>query len=282
MGRCRHGLFQAFQATLAVAVLLGLSAWLHQQAWVGRDERTTPATAQSPGLRTWPGSQLGLGRAAPRDPARPRGLRLLEPGWRTVDGCVLVFLVVSQLIFTFGVVLPEIIGEYVPRPPGNEAAPRGLCFQRWLGGSWPSLASPCGGPLGQSTARVGPWRRCPWPGRLPAGGFRLSGRAGGGGLAGACRWASWDALDCCGCAGPCASRCAALGIGWTTREDIAGWVAPAAPARCTAAGPDPHGLDRGPGVLREATRRPERRDGVRLSGLDRFHGDSAAAAGAWL
>jgi hypothetical protein len=109
--------FQAFQAALTVAVLLGVSAWLHAQPWVGEGVTALlrPWSLQVYALAL---AVLSLAWSAVRRVSRrlPAVRALVEPGWRTVAEWVLGELVGAQFLLVVVCLLPEVVREYAPGP----------------------------------------------------------------------------------------------------------------------------------------------------------------------
>ncbi len=151
---------------------------------------------------------------------------MLEPGWRTVDWYVLVGLVGCQLLLSIGLVLPDVLREYVPLPLANIFVADGVLDP---GQAWLLL-----GVLGLAVV-MRLWGNRPHEAvmnlvflglslpLLTAQPFRAE-RA----VASALRWSL--ALGFLACSAllwlrrPLGRRCAALGIGWPTKEDIPSWI----------------------------------------------------------
>jgi len=109
------GLFGAVQAALTLAVLLGVSSWLHGQEWVGAKASLLlhSHSLQSYGLGlaglslVWALARLGLRK-------NPRAMALLEPGWRGVNWAVLAMVIVGNVALTGAALFPEILREVMP------------------------------------------------------------------------------------------------------------------------------------------------------------------------
>ncbi|MBI3411921.1 MAG: hypothetical protein HY040_26625 [Planctomycetes bacterium] len=109
------GLFALGQAALTMALLIGVSAWLHDRQWLGdharellQDSNAQVYAAALAGLGLfWALARLAVGKNA-------HAMALLEPGWGGVDWAATAGLVVAFLAWTASALLPEILRETMP------------------------------------------------------------------------------------------------------------------------------------------------------------------------
>jgi len=223
----RPELFQAFQAALTLAVFLGISAWLHDQEWVGGNPQRLlrPRSLQAYALGL---AALSLAWSVVRHGFRlpPHVRDLVEPGWRTVDVWVLASLVVGQFLLIIRSILPEVAREYVTQPR-NDLLPLLGMFnftEAWI----------IVGLLGLALT-LDLWGNRPHESVL---GWVILGLtvpllvghafAGEHAVASALRWAL--SLSFLGYSGllwarrPLWRMCETLGIGWPTSMDIPQWI----------------------------------------------------------